>query len=182
MGHVNFQLEQLFPGDLQLLWAALGRREYVEEKYRSLASSDLRILAFDVNERTIDVSLERRIRTSVKAVPAWARVFFAGSHVLHHHTRWTRVDPRSVEVEMHIWPLGAPVRAQGSGVVIELPDKSTQLKLRVAVRCDVPAVGSKFARIFANQMIRALDQDYNFTSGYLRRIAKTTLQNPIAAR
>ena len=83
---------------------------------------------------------------------------------------------------MHIWPLGAPVRAQGSGFVIELPDKSTQLKLSVAVQCDVPAVGSRVAQIFANQMIRALEQDHNFTFGYLRQMAKTTLQDPIAAK
>jgi hypothetical protein len=182
MSHVNLQLEQLYPADLRVLWAALGRREYVEDKYRSLGSTDLRILAFDVSERIIEVSLERRIRTPVESVPAWARVFFAGSHVLHHHSRWTRVDSRSVEVEMQIWPLGAPVRAQGRGFVVELPDKSTHLRLSVAVQSDVPAVGSKVAQIFAKQMIRALDQDHYFTLSYLRQTAKTTEQDSIAAK
>ena len=71
---------------------------------------------------------------------------------------------------MQILPLGAPVRAQGRGLVIELPDNSTQMKLSVAVHCDVPAVGSKVAQIFANQMIRALDQDHDFTLRYLRQM------------
>ena len=96
MGHVNFQLEQLYPADLQLLWAALGRREYVEAKYRSLASTDLRILTFDVNECTIDVSLERRIRTSVEAVPAWAKdgAILDASHAQVRSERsGTRVAP-----------------------------------------------------------------------------------------
>jgi len=182
MDHVNFQLEQLYPADLRLLWATLGRREYVESKYRSLGSTDLHILEFDVDEHTINVVLERRIRTSDAAVPAWARVFFVGSHVLHHQTRWTRVDPRNVEVELEIWPLGAPVRAQGGGAVIELSDRSTQLNLSFAVKCDIPAVGPKVAQIFANQMKRALDQDHGFTVSYLRQTATTTRQDPIAVK
>lgn len=169
MDPVNFRLEQLYPADLRLLWAALGRREYVESKYRSLGSTDLHILEFNVNEHSINVVLERRIRISGETMPAWARVVFAGSHVLHHHTRWTRVDPRKVEVELEIWPLGVPVRAQGSGSVSELSEDTTQLNLDFAVKCGIPAVGPKVAQIFANQMKRALDQDHRFTVSYLRQ-------------
>jgi Protein of unknown function (DUF2505) len=167
MGKVIFELEQSFPAGLGRLWAALGRRHYVESKYLALGSTDLRILEFDVSERVINVVVERCVRTSGNAVPIWARPLFSGAHVLHHHTRWTRVDERSAAVELEIWPLRTPVRAHGDGAVVELSTQSTQMKLDIAVQCGVPAIGTQVAQLFAVQMKQALGQDHAFTLSYL---------------
>jgi hypothetical protein len=182
MHQFNFQLKHLYPADLGRLWATLGRREYVESKYRALGSTDLRILEFDVSAHTIFVVLERRVRNDADAVPAWAKIILAGSHVLHHQTRWTRVDSKSAEVEVEIWPPGIPVRAQGRGVIVELSAKRTEITLDFAVECHVPAVGAKVAEFFADQMEQALDQDHRFTMSYLRRTMKSDPRDPVASR
>jgi Protein of unknown function (DUF2505) len=166
MGHVSFELEHSCPADLDRLWATLGRPEHVECKYAALGSTNLRILAFDADEHVINVVLERQIRAPDGALPAWARPVFAGSQVLHHRTRWARVDARSASVELKIWPLGAPVRAYGHGAVIELSDGSTQMKMHVGVQCGVPIIGTRVAELFANQLKQALGQDHSFTLSY----------------
>lgn len=169
MGQVGFQLEHLYPADLRRLWAALGRPEYVERKYAALGSTDLRILRFDADEHIINVVLERRVRApDAAAVSAWARPVFSSSHVLHHRSRWTRVDAKSAHVELEIWPLGTPVRAHGDGAALELSAECTQMKLRIAVQCGVPVIGTKVAQLFADQMKQALAQDHRFTLSYLQ--------------
>ncbi len=167
MGQVGFQLEHVYPADLRRLWAALGRPEYVERKYAALGSTNLRILQFDADEDLINVVLERRIRTPDSALPAWAKHVFSGSHVLHHHSRWTRVDAKSARFELEIWPLRTPVRAHGDGAAVELSATCTQVKLRIAVQCGVPVIGTKVAQMFADQMKQALIQDHRFTLSYL---------------
>jgi len=77
---------------------ALGPREYVESECHALGSMDFYILEFEVSAHTIIVVLERRVQNEADAVPAWAKLILAESHVLHHPTRWTRVDSKSAEV------------------------------------------------------------------------------------
>lgn len=178
MGKVSFQLKQSFPAGLGRLWAALGRRQYVESKYLALGSTELRILEFDVSEHVINVVVERCIRTSGNAMPAWARPLFSGAHVLHHHTRWTRVDEKSADLELETWPLRTPVRAHGDGAVVELSARSTQMKLDMTVQCGVPAIGTQVARLFSVQMKRALGQDHRFTLSYLGMPASASPRDP----
>jgi len=176
MGKVIFQLKHSFPAGLGRLWAALGRRHYVESKYLALGSTDLLILEFDVSEHVINVVVERCVRTGGNAVPAWARPLFSGAHVLHHHTRWTRIDERRAGVELEIWPLRTPVRGHGDGAVVELSAQSTQMKLDITVQCGVPAIGTQVAQLFAVQMKQALRQDHRFTLSYLRLPTSTRLR------
>lgn len=167
MGKVSFHLNQSFPARLGGLWTALGRRHYVESKYFALGSTDLCVFEFDVGERVINVVVERCIRTAGNAVPVWARPFFSGTHVLHQHTRWTRVDERSAGVELEIWPVGKPIRARGDGAVVESSAQSTQMKLHMTVLCAIPAIGTQVAQLFADQLKQALWQDHRFTLSYL---------------
>ena len=176
MGEASFQLKQSFPAGLGRVWTALGRRHYVESKYLALGSTDLRILEFDVSEHVINVVVERCVRTVGNAVSAWARPFFSGAHVLHHHTRWTRVDERSAGVELEIWPVRAPVRVHGDGAVVELSARSTQMKLDMTVQCGVPAFGTQVAQLFAVQMKQALGHDHRFTLSYLGMPTRSRLQ------
>lgn len=167
MAQVNFLVDHLYPADLGQLWVALGQREYVERKYRALGSVAVRILDFDVSEKTIAVSLERQVRVPAEAMSAWKRLLSSGRPTLHHESHWKRVASDRIDTVLDIWPVGWPVRARGSGTVVELSAACTQMKLAFTVQCDVPAIGATIARFFADQMKHALAADHRFTVDYL---------------
>jgi predicted RNA methylase len=167
MAVVTFRLEQDFPTELARLWAVLGRRDFVEQKYQALGSTALHILKFDASERMIEVELERRVPATPEEMPAWARVLSGVRQTMHHHTRWERVSPTRIDAEVDISPVGKPVRVHGIGTVVELSPDRTRMTLDFNVECNVPAIGPKVARLFADQMKQALREDHRFTLNYL---------------
>lgn len=167
MAQIRFQVEQHYPAGLDQLWATLGQREYVQSKYRSLGSARLRILKLEVDETVIHVTLERRVPAAGEAIPVWARVLAVGHHTLRHDTRWSRVGTKRIDAEFDIWAVGTPARAKASGAVVEVAPDRTKMTLDFTVRCDVPAIGLKAARLFTDQVKRALDRDHRFTVDYL---------------
>lgn len=164
---MKFSLDQDFPADPARLWAALGRRDYVEQKYRSLGAATLRILRFEVTRDSIDVELERSAPVARKVLPAWARPFVADRQVMRHHTRWRRADFTRIDAELDIWPVGLPVHAHGVGTLTGRSPGRTSMTLHFEVKCRLPAVGNTAARLFADQVKEALQADHAFTLDYL---------------
>jgi hypothetical protein len=164
---VTFELEQDFPADLTNLWRALGQRDYVESKYRGLGSRDLQIIRLDSGPDRIEVELERDIRIASADVPSWARWLFAGRRRLRHRSRWLRREGGRVHADIEVSSPGQPVRAVGTGELVEVGPELSRMSLRFRVECDVPVMGPKIAGLFAKLVERALEVDHDFTVRYL---------------
>lgn len=164
---VNFEIAQDFPASLTRLWEALGRRDYVERKYIALGSTALQIRQFDSSPQRIEVRLERTPHVEMSGLPVWARWLSGRPPRLTHHTCWTRAAAKQVDVALRVFTQDHAAEADATGTVIELDSGRTRLRLSVAVKCSVPAVGGRIAKVFAEQMKRALDRDHSFTVGYL---------------
>lgn len=168
---VNFEIAHDFPASLDRLWEALGQRDYVDQKYSALGSTSLRIEQFDSSPRRIEVRLERTLGIEASGLPAWARWLSGRPQRLVHHTCWTRAGAREVDVELRVFTPDHAVDADATGTVIELDSGRTRMRLNVTVKCSVPAVGGQIAKVFADQMKHALEQDHAFTVRYLMRDA-----------
>lgn len=164
---MKFSLSQDFPAGLERLWAAFGQPDYPVQKYRSLGSTGLRMLRFDATAELIEVELERRAPVAWETVPAWARGFLSRGQVMHHRTRWLRVSPTWVEVELGIVPVGKPVSAHGTGSIVQLAPDLTRMTLRFVVECRLPVLGARVARLYAKQIREAFEADHAFTLRYL---------------
>lgn len=169
---MKFSLSQDFPAGLDRLWAVFGRPEYPERKYRSLGSSDVRLLRFEATPGLIEVELERKAPVARDALPAWARKFMRREQTMRHRTRWRRVSPVWAEAELDIIPLGRPVTAHGSGSIVQLAPDLTRMTLRFVVRSTLPLVGASAARLYAKQIKEALRADHAFTLRYLETAAE----------
>lgn len=121
MSAVQFDLTQDFPVGLERLWAALGRRDYIERKYLSLGSSSLRLLKFSADAQSIEVEIERQAPVARDELPVWARVLSGERQAMHHGTRWRRAGPDRIDVELDIQAAGLRVGAKGIGSVVEAP-------------------------------------------------------------
>ncbi|MGZ8981448.1 MAG: DUF2505 domain-containing protein [Burkholderiaceae bacterium] len=168
---MKFEIAQVFPTGLARLWEALGRRDYVEQKYIALGSTSVQINQFDSSPQRIEVRLDRTLPIEASGLPAWARWLSVRPPRLTHHTCWTRVGTKQVDVELRVSTQDHAVDADGTGTVIEEDSGRSRMRLSVTVRCPVPAVGEQIAKVFADQMKRALEQDHTFTVRYLMRDA-----------
>ncbi|HWS74774.1 MAG TPA: DUF2505 domain-containing protein [Quisquiliibacterium sp.] len=167
-------LNQDFPAGLDRLWAVLGRREYVERKYTALGSSALRILRFEASDELIEVELERRAPARIEGLPAWARLVPGRGWTLRQHTRWQRVGPGRVDVGLDLALAGGLVRATGVGAVAERSPALTRMTLDIETACEIPGIGAEAARLFADEVGRALREDHVFTVEYLTGCARAS--------
>lgn len=165
---MEFDVMQEFPVGLDRLWAALGRADYVELKYRSLGSTSLRVMKFKADAETIEVELERQAPVAEDVLPLWARVFAGTRQAMRHHTRWRRVGRDRVDTELDICALGRRVSAKGTGSVVELSPRHSRMTLHFDVVSTSVALKSRVAELFARQVMQALDADHAFTLEYLR--------------
>lgn len=147
---------------------ALGRVDYIEQKYRALGSTSLRLRKFVSDARSIEVELEREALVAVEALPLWARILSGTKQVMRHHTRWTRVGRDRIDAVLDIRALGRGVAATGEGSVREPSPGHSCLTLHFDVVTTSPAMPSVVAELFARQVSHALEADHAFTVDYLR--------------
>lgn len=169
---MKFSLSQDFPAGLDRLWAVFGRPDYPEKKYRSLGSSDIRVLLFRVEADVIEVELERTTPVAWRTIPVWARAFLGRRQVMHHRSRWQRVSPTWVEAVLDIAPVGRRVSAHGTGSIVQLTPDLTRMTLRFTVDSGIPVLGARVARLYAKQVREALRADHAFTLRYLKEKAQ----------
>lgn len=167
MATATFTLQHDYPCRLSRLWATLGRRDYIEAKYSSLGATALRLLRLAVADDEIAVELERDAPVGRDGLPAWARRLLGERQTIRQASRWRRVAAGRIEATLDITPPPLPVRAHGSGSVLELDAARSRLALRFEVTCGIPALGREVACLFAGQVQRALDADHALTLRYL---------------
>jgi hypothetical protein len=165
---LQLDLTQDFPVGLERLWAALGRADYVEQKYRALGSTSLRVLKFSADADLIEVELDRQAPVAREELPVWARFLVGNQQAMHHHTRWRRAGLAKVDAEFDISAPGMPVSARGTGTVVELSPVHSRMTLHFEVKSAAAALKSSVALVFAQQVKRALEADHAFTLAYLQ--------------
>ena len=165
---MEFDLTQEFPVGLGRLWSALGRADYIEQKYRSLGTTSLRIRKLVRDADTIEVVLDRKAPVALDELPLWARLLSGTRQAMRHHTRWKRVSRDRVDAELDIRALGRGVVATGAGSVHELSPTHSRLTLHFNIATTSPAVPPGVAELFARQVNHALEADHAFTVDYLR--------------
>lgn len=163
----HFRVTQSFPAGIGQLWAVLGTREYVERKYHALGSKGLSILRFDVDERRIEVELERSAPVVADALPPWAGGLLGHWQLMRHRSRWLRMDAARVDVALEIRMAARPVRAEGVGRLVERSPDCSELTLEFQAKCGIPVVGDEVARLFAQAVRQVLEDDFAFTVDYL---------------
>lgn len=165
---MEFRVSYDYPAGLDRLWAAFGRRDYVQRKYASLGATGLRILRFAATDRSVEVELEREAPVRRERLPWWARPFVPAGQTIRQHTTWTRVGPAAAQADLEIAPVGLPVAAHGRGLATEQPAGATRLSLHWTLSS---SVGDRAAQLLAAEVRDALDADHLFTLGYLARAA-----------
>lgn len=164
---MKFSLSQDFPVSLDVLWPVYGSPPYLEAKYKSLGSTNLRLLEADTDAAAINVVLERTISPDLQGVPDWARKLVARDYVMRHENRCRRSSPQQASVSLVIKPLGSPVDIHGRGSLAETTPGQTRLSLEFEVECRIPLVGKKVAELFAGKIREALAEDHDFTLAYI---------------
>lgn len=163
---MEFTLTHDFPAGLDRLWAAFGHREYPQRKYLALGAKAVRVRRFHATAQAIEVELERDVSVDKSRLPLWARWLVRSEQTLRHQSAWRRVGPAQVAAELDILPVGVPVRAHGSGTIVEAAPGTTRMVLTWHVDS---MLGEKVERLFANQIRTALEDDHTFTLQYLQR-------------
>jgi hypothetical protein len=164
---IELNLTQDFPAGLDRLWAAFGREDYPRQKYFSLGATAVRTGCFSASAQAIDVELERDMPVDPRRLPSWARVLVGSRQTLRHRSAWRRTGPRQATAELHISPIGLPVQAHGLGTISETSPGRSRMVLIWHVASNLPLIGHKVERLFADLIRTSLDADHAFTLRYL---------------
>ena len=92
---------------------------------------------------------------------------FPPSASLRHRSAWRRTGPRRATAELHISPIGLPVQAHGLGTISETSPGRSRMVLIWHVASNLPLIGHKVERLFADLIRTSLDADHAFTLNYL---------------
>jgi hypothetical protein len=171
---MEITLTQEFPAGLDALWATFGSPDYPICKYRALGATAVRMRRFRAGAQTIEVELERDTPVQRARLPVWARALVGRRQTLVHRSVWRRVGATRVDAELDIEPVGLPVHAHGIGSLRDAGDGVTRMVLTWQVES---LLGDRIARLFADQLRTALDDDHAFTLGYLAQAGR----HPVAA-
>jgi len=158
---------QDFPADLGGLWAAFGREDYPRQKYLTLGATAVRTGCFSATAQAIDVELERDMPVDPRRLPSWARMLVGSQQTLRHRSAWRRAGPTRATAELHIYPVGLPVQAHGLGTISETSPGTSRMVLIWHIASNLPIIGRKVERLFADLIRTSLDADHAFTLRYL---------------
>jgi hypothetical protein len=164
---IEINLTHDFPAGLDRLWAAFGREDYPRQKYLALGATDVRAGRFSATAQAIDVELERDVPVDPRRLPSWARLLIGSQQTLRHRSAWRRTGPTRATAELHISPVGLPVRAHGLGTIAETSLGTSRMVLTWRVASDLPIIGHKVERLFADLIRTSLDADHAFTLHFL---------------
>lgn len=165
---IELELTQDFPANLDRLWAAFGQRDYPVQKYLALGATAVRTVRFIASAQAIDVELERDVLLDPRRLPSWARWLTDRRPTLRHRSAWRRASPTRATAELHIVPLGLPVQAHARGTITETSAGASRMALTWRVSSDLPVVGARVERLFADLIRTSLDADHAFTLRYLQ--------------
>lgn len=166
----SFTVEQEFPVGLDRLWTAVGRADYVREKYRALGATEVRLRRFTATAGRIDVDLERDLPVALP-LPPGAGAPGASLRTLRHRSTWRRDAPDHARVDIEITPLGLPVDARGDGALHQTAPDRCRLELhwRTVAGESLGLLRGLAAAIFARRVREALAEDHAFTLAWLSR-------------
>jgi hypothetical protein len=164
---IELNVTQDFPADLDGLWAAFGREDYPRQKYFTQGATAVRTGCFSATAQAIDVELERDVPVDPRLLPSWARMLIGSPQTLRHRSAWRRAGPTRATAELDISPLGLPVRADGLGTIAQTSPGTTRMVLTWRVESNLPVIGHKIERLFAELIRTSLDADHAFTLHYL---------------
>lgn len=165
---MKFILTQDFPVALDVLWPVYGHPDYLRAKYQALGAHEITIEEAHTDAAAIRVRLQRSIAPDLHNVPEWARKLVAHDYVMRHENDCRRESSQRAAVSLRIKPLGAPVDIHARGSLQEVNATQTRLQLEFDVQCTIPLLGKKVAEIFAGKIREALQEDFDFTLGYIR--------------
>jgi hypothetical protein len=165
---IELELTQDFPAGLDRLWAVFGRPDYPAQKYLALGATAVRTVRFSVSAQAIDVELERDVPVDPRRLPSWARWPAGRRQTLRHRSAWRRAGPTRATAELHIAPLRLPVQAHALGTITETSAGASRMVLTWRVSSDLPLVGTRVERLFADLIRSSLDADRAFTLRYLQ--------------
>lgn len=172
MTSLQFTTRQRYPVSLGSLWRACTQRAYPQRKYLALGARSVRLLAFKVEPRHVEVELERTLDLPLARLAGWLPEPLRGhvpeSVVLHHQTRWWRTGPGTAKLDVKVAPAALPLRAEASGSLLQLSPDCTEMQMHWLLHCDLPWLADGALRLFEQQMRRALRRDHAFTLGWLR--------------
>jgi hypothetical protein len=176
---MEFSTTQDFPAGLDQLWAVFGHREYPRQKYLALGATAVRLHRFETTVQSIEVELERDVPLVKARLPGWAHKLLGSEQTLRHCTAWRRIGATQIAAELDITPAGLPLRAHGTGTIVEVGPQTTRMALTWQVDSRLPVMRAKVERLFADQVRAALDDDHRFTVDYLHNVSKKRSRNAL---
>jgi hypothetical protein len=171
---IELNVTQNFPAGLDCLWAAFGREDYPRQKYLTLGATAVRTGRFSATAQAIDVEIERDVPVDPRLLPSWARMLIGRQQTVRHRSAWRRAGPTRATAELDISAVGLPVRAHGLGRIDETSPGTSRMLLAWRVESNLPIIGHKVERLFADLIRTSLDADHAFTLRYLEAGAGCT--------
>ncbi|MBP2339558.1 DUF2505 domain-containing protein [Saccharothrix coeruleofusca] len=147
------------------VFAALVDEDYLRERLEVLGGKDAALEAYTSAGGTTSYQLRQGL--SAEQLPSMARGVLGGDLVIHRAEAWTEAG-RTGTAEVTID--GVPGRLDGTLTVADRGE-GCALTLTGQIKVSIPLVGGKIEAMIAEQVVKLLDRENEFTSAWLARHA-----------
>lgn len=148
------------------VYQTLVDREYLHARLEHIGGKDAALLDLDVEpdraRYTLRQGVDRRL------LPAVVQRILPGDLIIERTEIWRREKPGRYEGTVSADVHGAPGSVRGELLLADLDSATgSELVLTASTRVDIPLVGGKIEAVIAEQVIRLVDSETQFTLAWL---------------
>lgn len=156
---MDFRVEHTYDCTPATLHAVLTDADHLAAKFRALGFRDIEVL-------TAEPGLVRTRRVLNVTLPAFASKMLGSRQSVEQDETWN-VDGGTVRGTFHGRSTDTPVSLAGT-IVIEPRGSGCLMDIRGEAEAKIPFVGGKVAALVAEQTVKNLDREYEFTRTWIK--------------
>jgi uncharacterized protein DUF2505 len=146
---------------VQDVFTALVDETYLRDRLAALGGTDARLVSFSKDDGRTSYQLKQGV--SAEHLPSVAKGLLGGDLVIHRTEVWTEAGTTgTVEVTLN----GVPGRLDGT-IVLSEHQGGSRSTLTGQVKVSIPLMGGKLEAMIAEQVVKLLDKENEFTTEWL---------------
>jgi len=145
------------------IWAMLGEREYVDQKYQALGDISTSVENFEPGEEAASLTVDRQVPADL---PDFAKKIMGDTNRIVQQESW-KASGGGYVCDLKIEFPGKPLHVTGRLEVKPTGDSSADWHVDMDIKASIPLVGGKLESVVQKETLASLDKEYAFNSEWL---------------
>jgi hypothetical protein len=157
-----------YPLPAAKLYAVLVDRDYLRAKLDEVGGENSELVELNADPDDARISLRQGVSQDV--IPGLIKRVLRGDLVIERTETWRRVGPGHYEGTVSVRVKDAPGTIGGALSLVDIDGGSaSEYRLDGSARVDVPLLGGRVEGLVADQVVKLMEREAQFTADWLAR-------------